>query len=130
MKSGSRNIYEDPSVRDPSYPYDRNNSGRGVFGYNATLENRIVDLKELSSPGSLPVLASSQGDVGGLRLAKEGPSPIAKRFGYSGSTTPLGPAPNYGGRAVFLFADWRVESRDICRSDQWPWDDPQAFYPN
>ncbi|RRJ95105.1 type II secretion system protein [Opitutaceae bacterium TAV4] len=129
LKKGGGAFYQNPIIRDPSYPYDPANPGRGIFGYNAVLENRTVQLDLLSEPMNLPVLASSQGDVGGLRLSRAGPSPNASKLGYTGPTDKLGPAPNYGRKAVFLFADWHVAARDVCDINAWPWNDAQAFYP-
>lgn len=126
--TGQGEIYGTPVLRDPANEYNPTNAAGGTFGCNAALETRQVRWAELSKPGTFPVLASSQGDVGGgLRLVDTGPSPKALELGYTGATHISGPAPNYGRKAMFLFADWHVEARDVCDPVAWPWNDPQAF---
>jgi prepilin-type processing-associated H-X9-DG protein len=88
-----------------------------------------VQITRLSRPSHFPVLATSQRDdtvKGGLRLTSGGPSPKAADFGYAGATEDTGPAPTYGRRAVFLFADWHVQARDVCDANAWPWNDPDG----
>jgi prepilin-type N-terminal cleavage/methylation domain-containing protein/prepilin-type processing-associated H-X9-DG protein len=122
------NIYKEPVFRDPANPFDPVNSASGTFGYNINLENQPVRISDLSAPGSFPVLGTSQGNIGaGLRMDPAGPSPKATEHGYTGTTSQWGPAPNYGRKAVFLFADWHVKAHDICNADAWPWNDPEAF---
>lgn len=121
-------FYETPVFRDPANDFIPTNAAAGTFGCNVALEERRVRWAELSAPGNFPVLATSQGDVGGgLRLVGSGPSPKATTLGYKGTTHISGPAPNYGRKAVFLFADWHVEARDVCGASVWPWNDPQSF---
>ncbi|RRK01484.1 type II secretion system protein [Opitutaceae bacterium TAV4] len=113
--------------------------GKGMFGYNKTLEKVVdenggesapVSLASLSNPGQFPVLATSDGSVGGgLRLSKGGPPPKAKEYGYVGGVDNFGPSPNFRDKAIFLFADWHVEARGVCDRNQWPWKDTDTFFP-
>ncbi|MDR1282640.1 MAG: prepilin-type N-terminal cleavage/methylation domain-containing protein [Opitutaceae bacterium] len=123
-------IYKEPVFRDPANAFNPANSASGTFGYNNNLEIRPTRVSDLTAPGYFPVLGTSQGDVGGgLRMCPDGPSPKAKTLGYpAGATTDIsGPAPNYGRKAVFLFADWHVKAHDVCDAGAWPWNDPEAF---
>lgn len=114
-------IYNNPVFRDPANPVDQ--GGAGTFAYNLHLENQVVQLPALKTPSGLPILASSDGNEGGgLRLSSAGPAKSATRHGVpSGSTDKYGPSPNYGRKAVFLFADWHVAAIDVCNLNAWPW---------
>lgn len=137
FEPGGRSIYSDPLLRDPVNPYNPQNTASGTFGYNVELEGTFgnnqaprIHAIDLPDAPKLPVLGSSEGPTGGgLRMTTSGPSLGALAHGYSGTTDRSGPAPNYGGNAVFLFADWHVEARNVCDPTQWPWNDPLAFSP-
>ncbi|EIP98353.1 prepilin-type N-terminal cleavage/methylation domain-containing protein [Opitutaceae bacterium TAV1] len=123
-----RLFYKEPVFRDPANAYNPDNSASGTFGYNINLETRSVRVSNLSAPGYFPVMSTSQGDVGGgLRMNPGGPSSKATKLGYTGATSQFGPAPNYGRKAVFLFADWHVKAHDVCDASAWPWNNPDAF---
>jgi prepilin-type processing-associated H-X9-DG protein len=127
------NVYELDIIRDPSQDFA---DGRGVFGYNMALESaytggKPVRLAQLSKPSTFPLLVTSDGaNFGGIRMdpnVARGPAPVARKRGWTGSTWTFGAAPNYGRKAVFLFADGHVAATDILDSAAWPWDDPAAF---
>lgn len=113
----------------------RNN---GAYAYNRELEvttgeNAIpaTRMGDLSSPSTFPVMTTS-GVAGGPRLFASNygnlaPTAAARAHGYSGATNEWGPNPNFGENALFLFGDWHVEARNICKRTLWPWNDPAAF---
>ena len=125
-------LYKQPTLKDPSQEAFSSDAP-GIFGYNVELEatagdDRPIKLESLTRPDRFPLLATSDAeDGGGLRLQPYGPPPKALRMGYTGPTNRFGPAPNYGSKAVFLFADWHVEAVEVCDNNAWPWNDPEAF---
>lgn len=117
--SDTGKLYAEPILHDPGQP---GTGAAGIFGYNHRLQGTPVLLNNLTKPSSLPLLATSDRDAGGgLVLSPDYPSPLALDHGWTGGTTKSGAAPAYGGKAVFLFADWRVEAVDVCDPDEWPW---------
>ena len=67
-----------------------------------------------------------------------GPHPSAIKYGYPipklgvAAVDWYGPAPNHNGKCNFVFADFHVEGRNICKIDDWPWygkDDGKYFHP-
>lgn len=124
-------LYQNPAIRDPAVPYDPHDTGRGVFGYNVNLDSahlgsQYVRVANMTNPGRTIIMGTSGG---GLELRSGGPSPEATQYGVpDGQTDRYGPAPNYGRQAIFLFADWHVEARDVCDLNAWPWNaDPSPF---
>lgn len=115
-------------------------SNDGVYGYHDAFyagqsaikggdtgpERRV--LAELSGT-TAPMMACHSEDSGARmdRNALRGPSPKALEQGYSGSTHQHGISPNHGRFASILFFDGRVEMRDVCDRNLWPWNDPTAF---
>lgn len=120
-------VYQSPLFRDPTQ--EGQPGGQGTFAYNMRLNSpNKIHISMLSNPSTFPVLATSQGNVGGgFNMAAAGPSPAARQYGYTGTTNNGGPAPNYGRNALFLFGDWHVEARDVCDGGKWPWSESDAF---
>ncbi|AHF93564.1 hypothetical protein OPIT5_28605 [Opitutaceae bacterium TAV5] len=124
-------VYQSPLFRDPAN--EGQPGGQGTFGYNMVLNEANqpngLPITRLTQPGNFPVLATTQGDSGGgFNLPARGPSPRARDlYGFTGTVDNSGASPNYGRKAVFLFADWHVAAIDVCDVNSWPWNDPDAF---
>lgn len=101
-------------------------SQSAVQGGNTGPERRV--LAELSGTAA-PMMACHSENSGARmdRNATRGPSPKALEQGYSGPTHQHGISPNHGRFAGILFFDGRVEMRDVCDRNQWPWNDSTAF---
>ncbi|EIP99659.1 prepilin-type N-terminal cleavage/methylation domain-containing protein [Opitutaceae bacterium TAV1] len=122
LHGAANNYYQSPVLRDPSM--EAITSGVGIFGYNTNLDSdhlgdRFITVESLPNPSRLPILSTPGA---GLQMDPAGPGQKAVEYGFpSGKTRYNGPGPNYGRRAIFLFADGHVEARDICNEDAWPW---------
>ncbi|AHF89980.1 N-terminal cleavage protein [Opitutaceae bacterium TAV5] len=131
IKPNDAAIYGHPAVLCPTTPQDVIGTGRGVFGYNvklnstfngSTMRDTPARVADLSAPSWFPVLGTSQPDKSGIQMSYVGPSPRAHdEYGFSGTYTNAGPSPNFGRKAIFLFADWHVAAHDVCNPDAWPW---------
>lgn len=85
-------------------------------------------ISKISRPGKLPILCCEGPFVGGHRMTTTGPNPWAQeKYGYEGTTRNFGPGPNHGGKCNFTFLDGHIETHDVTKRDQWPWNDPNAF---
>lgn len=118
------------------YPDD----ATGTYGYNAYLSFYRYDgtktgdanmynwrrVTDIVLPSNLPVMGCLNGDGGGgIIMQASGPHPSAVNYGFQETfllrSTAWGPAPNHNGKCNFFFADYHVETRDVCKADAWPW---------
>jgi prepilin-type N-terminal cleavage/methylation domain-containing protein/prepilin-type processing-associated H-X9-DG protein len=126
------------------------NSAYGIYGFNpwlsfanTTYQYRYNQIKIRSEIALLCCLNGDSynglGGGGGLGMGLNGPHPLAYKYGYRGGKPKLGdhwdifgPAPNHRGKCNFLFADFHVEGRNVCKESAWPWLgrwDGWAFHP-
>ena len=98
----------------------------GIYLYNYRLKDPDGGagalMTQIRKPTLLPVLVTAGPDTGTQFMWGNAPHPEATRYGWNGETNTSGPYPAFRDRAVFLFADFHVESRGVCNKEEWPWD--------
>ncbi len=131
----SAEVYGSGIFKCPTH--DLANGAQGVFGLNpraaaipTARDPNPVGLRQIAieKPSRL-VLLSDTAPSGGLNLNIGGPHPSAREYGWTGTTSNAGPAPNHDGLCNFLFADGHVESHRINDPTKFPWSDRAVFEP-